>query len=218
MWKIIKAELSYNRIYLVSAYLATIGMWFAYVFDPAGMFQVFGVPAFFLMAAVYHFGIRERRERYLTLLPVPVKHRSLALVLPFAILFHAAVLSAWLTQFLRAPDELANEFITLSGVLTLNSITISIELIVGIRFSLNFSKRRYRWIANLVMWMFILGGILLFLSFKIGFHGDPEFYVLYRNFIFHSPAVAAIATILCAGLIYVNAIVYTRHTSYLART
>ncbi|MCI0694408.1 hypothetical protein L0337_20665, partial [candidate division KSB1 bacterium] len=130
MWKIIEAELSYNRVYLVTAYLATIGMWVAFVFDPAGMFQLFGVPSFFLMAAVYHFGIQERRERFFAALPVTVKHRSLAFSLPFAILFHATVLSAWLTQFLRASDELANEYIPLSGVVTLSGITVCIVLIV----------------------------------------------------------------------------------------
>lgn len=216
MWRIIKAELSYNRIYLLSAYVATIGMWFAYVFDPTGMFQIFGVPAFFLMPALYHFGIKERRERFLALLPVPVRHRSLALLLPFATLFHAGVLSAWTTQLLRAPEELANEVITLSGVLTLNGITICIVFIIGIRFGLNFNKRAYRWIANIVLWIVLLGGILLFFSFKISFQRHPEFHVLIRDFLFHSPAVAVIANLVCAGLMYLSMVVYAGRKSYLA--
>jgi hypothetical protein len=216
MWRIIKAELSYNRAYLAMAYVATIGMWFAYVFDPAGIFQLFGVPAFLLMPAFYHFGIKERRERFLALLPAPVRHRGLALLLPFAILFHAGVLSAWMTQFLRAPDELANEFITLCGVLTLNGITIGIVFIVGIRFSLNLNKRGHRWIANIVLWIVLLGGILLFLSFKISFARNPEFYAFIRDFLFHSPVVAVIANLVCAGLMYLSMIVYARRQSYLA--
>lgn len=216
MWRIIKTELSYNRIYLLSAYVATIGMWFSYVFDPAGMFQLFGVPAFFLMAALYHFGIKERRERFLALLPVPVRHRSLALLLPFAILFHVGVLSAWMTQFLRAPDELANEFITLSGVLTLNGITIGIVFMVGIRFSFNYSKSAYRWIANIVLWIVLLGGILLFFSFKISFQRHPEFYGFIRDFLFHSPAVAVIANLVCAGLMYLSTVIHAGRKSFLA--
>jgi len=216
MWRIIKAEFGYNRIYLVLACVATIGMWFVYVFDPAGMFQLFGVPAFFLMPALYHFGIKERRERFFALLPVPVKHRSLALLLPFTTLFHAVILSAWLTQFLRAPDELANEYITLGGVLTLNGITISIVFIVGIRFSLDFNKRKYRWLANILLWVFIVGGVLLFFSFKISFQRSPEFYVLIRDFIFHSPAVAVAVNAVCAGLMFLSVLVYARRKSYLA--
>lgn len=217
MWRIIKAELRYNRAYLVMAYVATIGMWFAYVFDPAGMLQVFGVPAFFLMPALYHFGINERRERFLALLPVPVRRRSLALLLPFALLFHAEVLMAWwLTQFLRAPDELANEFITWGGVVTLNAITICVVYIVGIRFGLTFNKRAHRWAANIVLWIFLLGGILLFFSFKISFQRHPEFYASLRDFIFYSPAVAVAANVVGAGLIYLSMIIHAGRKSYLA--
>jgi hypothetical protein len=215
MWQIIKAELSYNRMFILTAYAATIGMWFAYVFDPAGMFQIFGVPAFFLMLALYHFGIKERRERFLAMLPVPVRHRSLAMLLPFAILFHAGVLSAWTAQWLRAPEELANEFITLSGVLTLNGITTCIVFIVGIRFGLNLNKRAHRWIANIALWIVLLGGILLFFSFKISSERNPEFYVLIRDFLFHSPAVAVIANLVCAGLMYLSMVVYAGRKSYL---
>jgi hypothetical protein len=216
MWRIIKAELSYNRIYLLSAYVATIGIWIAYALDPAGMFQVFGVPAFFLMPALYHFGIKERRERFLAMLPVPIRRRSLAMLLPFAILFHANVLSAWTTQLLRAPEELASEFITLSGVLALNGVTICIVFIIAIRFDLNFNNRAHRWIANLALWIVILGGILLFFSFKISSQRNPEFYMLLRNFIFHSLAVAVIINLVCAGLMYLSMVTHAGRKSYLA--
>jgi hypothetical protein len=216
MWRIIKAELSYNRIYLLTGYVATIGMWFSYVFDPAGVFQLFGVPAFFLMAALYHFGVKERRERFLALLPAPVRHRGLALLLPFAILFHVGVLSAWTTQSLRAPDELANEFITLSGVLTLNGITICLVFIIIIRLSLNFNKSAYRWIANILLWIILISGILLFLSFKISFQRHPEIHALIRDLLFHSLAVAVIANLVCAGLMYLSTVIYARRKSFLA--
>jgi hypothetical protein len=215
MWRIIKAELSYNRIYLLSAYAATIGMWFAYVFDPAGMFQLFAVPAFFLMPAIYHFGVKERRERFLALLPVPVRQRGLAWLLPFMILFHAGVLSGWTTQMLRAPDQLANEFITLSGVLALNGITICLVFIVIIRLGLNFNQRAYRWIANIVLWIILLGEILLFFSFKISLQRNPEFHIFIRDFLFHSSAVAVIANLVCAGVMYLSLVVYAGRKSYL---
>ncbi|MGH7602314.1 MAG: hypothetical protein ACREOI_38600, partial [bacterium] len=179
-------------------------------------FQLFGVPAFFLMAALYHFGIKERRERFLALLPVPVRHRSLALLLPFAILFHIGVLSAWTTQLLRAPDELANEFITLSGVLTLNGITICLVFIIIIRLSLNFNKSAHRRIANIALWIILISGILLFFSFKISFQRYPEFHALIRDLLFHSPAVAVAANAVCAGLMYLSMVIYARRRSYLA--
>jgi hypothetical protein len=216
MWRIIKAELSYNRTYLLLACVATIGMWFSYVFDPAGMFQLFGVPAFFLMPALYHVGIKEHRERFWGVLPVPVRHRGLAWSLPFAALFHVGVVSAWMTQFLRTPDQLANEFITFSGVLTLNGITIGIVFIVIIRFGLEYKKRPHRWIANILLWIVLLGGVLLFFSFKISFQRHPEFHAFIRDLLFHSPAVAVIANLVCAGLMYLSTVVYARRKSYLA--
>jgi hypothetical protein len=216
MWQIIKAELSYNRVFLLVAFAATIGMWMAYVFDPAGMFQLFGVPAFFLMPALYHLGTKERRERFLALLPVPIWHRGLAWSLPFAAFFYAGTLSAWTTQMLRAPDELANEFITLSGVLTLTPLTICLVFSAIIRFGLNFNKRAHRRIANIVLWIILLSGILLFFSFKISYQQNPEFHVLIRNFIFHSPAIAVAVNAVCAGTLYLSLMVYTNRKSFLS--
>ena len=216
MWQIIKAELRYNQMYLLLAYAATVGMWFAYIFDPAGMFQVFGVPAFFLMPALFHRGIQERRERLLALLPVPAQRRSLALLLPFAILFNFVILAAWMTQFLRAPEELANEFITLSGVLTLNAIIIGAVYIAGIRFSLAFNNRAYRRATNIVLWIFLVGVISLFFSFKISLQHNPEFYTRLREYIFHSPVIAIAANSVSAGLIYLCVILHARRKSYLA--
>ena len=216
MWQIIKAELRYNQMYLLLAYAATVGMWFAYIFDPAGMFQVFGVPAFFLMPALFHRGIQERRERLLALLPVPAQRRSLALLLPFAILFNFVILAAWMTQFLRAPEELANEFITLSGVLTLNAIIIGAVYIAGIRFSLAFNNRAYRRATNIVLWIFLVGVISLFFSFKISLQHNPEFYTRLREYIFHSPMIAIAANIVSAGLIYRCVVLHARRKSYLA--
>ena len=216
MWQIIKAELRYNQMYLLLAYAATVGMWFAYIFDPAGMFQVFGVPAFFLMPALFHRGIQERRERLLALLPVPAQRRSLALLLPFAILFNFVILAAWMTQFLRAPEELANEFITLSGVLTLNAIIIGAVYIAGIRFSLAFNNRAYRRATNIVLWIFLVGVISLFFSFKISLQHNPEFYTRLREYIFHSPVIAIAANSVSAGLIYRCVILHARRKSYLA--
>jgi uncharacterized protein YacL len=191
-------------------------MWFAYVFDPAGMFQLFGVPAFFLMAALYHFGVKERRERFLALLPAPVRHRGLAWLLPFVFFFHAGVLSGWTVQLLRARDELANEFITLSGVLALNGITICLVFMIIIRLSLNFNKRAHRWIANISLWILLLAGILLFFSFKISFQQHPELHALIRDFLFHSPVLAVLANLVCAGLMYLSMVVHARRRSYLA--
>lgn len=216
MWQIIKAELRYNRMYLLLAYAATVGMWFAYIFDPAGMFQVFGVPAFFLMPALFHRSIQERRERLLALLPVPAQRRSLALLLPFAIFFNFAILATWMTQFLRAPEELANEFITLSGVLTLNAIIIGAVYMAGIRFSLSFNNNTHRWATNIVLWIFLVGVISLFFSFKISLQHNPEFYTRLREYIFHSPMIAIVANIVSAGLIYLCVILHARRKSYLA--
>lgn len=216
MWQIVNAELRYNRFYLATAFLATIGMWFAYVFDPAGLFQLFAVPAFFFMAAIFHFAIRERRERFFALIPVAPRQRSLALLLPFAILLHAAIVTAWAVQFYLASTDLANEYISIIGVLALNGITMCIVFLMSLRFNLNVGNRKYRWLANLFWGIVLLGGILLFFSFKISFQQNPEFYIGLRHLIFHSPAVAVAANAIGGGLMYFNATVYARRRSYLA--
>jgi hypothetical protein len=100
------------------------------------MFQLFGIPALFLMIALFTRAAKEKRQRFHALLPVPVKHRSLASLLSCAALFHAGILSGWATQFLRERAALANELITFWGVLTLNGLAISIFFLIAIRFDL----------------------------------------------------------------------------------
>jgi hypothetical protein len=67
-----------------------------------------------------------------------------------------------------------------------------------------------------MMWIVLLGGILLFFSFKISFQRNPEFHVLIRDFLFHSPAVAVIANLVGAGLMYLSMVIYAGRKSYLA--
>ncbi|GEM_PF-4210472 len=202
---LIKAELSYNRIFLASLYLATIGMWVIYLFDPAGMFQLFGIPALLLMIALFTRANKEKRQRFHTLLPVSIKQRGLAGLLSYAALFYIGILSGWVTQFLRA--DLANEFVTFWGVLTLNGLAISICFLIVIHSDLQkYSNKKYLWIADVIL----AATSLMTISFI--FLAKYEFI---RNLVFYSPIVAVATNVVCAGLMRLSMAVYAGRKSYL---
>jgi len=217
MWSIIKAELSYNRIFLVSLYLATLGMWVFYLFDPAGLFQLFGIPGLFLMIALFTGAAKEKRERFHALLPVSLEHRRLAGLLTYAVLFHAGILSGWATQFLRDRATLANEFITFCGVLTLNGLTIGIFFLVAIRFDLkHHTGKKYLWITNAAVAAAVLATFSLYFLAKFSADNNRAIYELIRDLAFYSPAVAVATNVACAGLMYLSMVVYAGRKSYLA--
>ncbi len=217
MWQIIKAELRYNRIFLVSLYFATLGMWVLYLFDPAGLFQLFGIPGLFLMIALFTGATKEKRERFHALLPVSLKHCRIAGLLSYAVLFHAGILSGWATQFLRERAALANEFITFWGVLTLNGLTISIFFILAIRFDLkNYAEKKYLWIANTALVAALLVTFSVYFLAKFSSNNNRAIYELIRDFAFYSPAVAVAINVVCAGLMYLSVVIYTGRKSYLA--
>jgi hypothetical protein len=217
MWSLIKAELSYNRHFLAWLYPATIAMWVIYLFDPASMFQIFGVPALFLMIALFTRAAKEKRERFHALLPVSLQHHRLAGLLMYAVFFHAGILSGWATQFLRKRPALANEFITFCGVLTLNGLTISIFFLLAIRFDLkHHNEKKYFWIANSALAAALLITFSLYFLANFSARNNPAIYGLIRDLVLHSPAVAVAANAVCAGLMYLSTVIYAGRKSYLA--
>jgi hypothetical protein len=217
MWQIIKAELTYNRIFLVSLYFATLGMWVFYLFDPAGLFQLFGIPGLFLMIALFTGAAKEKRERFHALLPVSLKYYRLTGLLMYAVLFHAGILSGWATQFLRERAALANEFITFWGVLTLNGLAIGIFFLVAIRFDLkHYTEKKYLGIANTALAAALLMTFSVYFLAKFNAHNNRAIYEFIRDLVFYSPAVAVAANVVCAGLMYSSLVIYAGRKSYLA--
>lgn len=216
MWQIIKAELSYNGPLLLAFYLVTLGIWIAYLFDAGGIIQLFAVPAFFLMIALFTVATKEKRERFYTLLPVCLKHRSLTGLLSYTVLFHATMFSAWATQFLRERPALANEFITFWGVLTLNGLSISIFFLLVIRLDLkHYTSKKFHWVADTAFIAVLLCTFSLYFVAKYSAHHDPSLYALIRDLVFYSPLVAVGTNAACAGLLYLSMIVYAGRKSYL---
>ncbi len=217
MWQIIKAELTYNRIFLVSLYFATLGMWVFYLFDPAGIFQLFGIPGLFLMIALFTGAAKEKRERFHALLPVSLKHYRLTGLLMYAVLFHAGILSGWATQLLRERAALANEFITFWGVLTLSGLTIGIFILIAIRFDLkHHTEKKYLWIANTAIAAALLVTFSLYFFAKFSAHYNRALYELIHDFAFYSPTVAVAINVVCAGLMRLSMAIYAGRRSYLA--
>lgn len=212
MWQIIKAELSYNWLYLVFVYLFTVGIWVAYLFDAAGMIFLFGGPAFFLMLALFTRAQKEKRERLHGILPIAIEQRGKAGLWLYAGLFNTITLTAWSIQFLREQAALANEFITFSGVLTLNGLTLSLVGLLSLYFDLqHHPHRRYRRLLAPMLWSVIA----LYFAFKITYQQNREVYDHARDLVLYSPLAAAIASMVCIGILYFGLTVYAGRKSYL---
>lgn len=212
MWQIIKAELSYNWLYLVFVYLFTVGIWVAYLFDAAGMIFLLGGPAFFLLLALFTRAQKEKRERLHGILPIAIKLRGRAGLWLYAVIFNIMTLSGWSTQFLREHAALANEFITFSGVLTLNGLTLSIVGLLGLYFDLqHHPHRKYRRLLAP-----LLGSVIpLYFAFKIAYQQNREIYDRAHDLVLYSPLAAVIVAMVCIGILYFSLTVYTGRKSYL---
>jgi len=168
------------------------------------------------MIALFTRAAKEKRQRFHTFLPVPIKQRSLAGLLSYAVLFYAGILSGWAAQFLRERAALANEFITFWGVLTLNGLAISIFFLIAIRFDLkHYHEKKYLWIANTTLAAALLMTFSLYFLAKFTAHNNRAIYELIRDLVFYSPAVAVAANVVCAGLMYLSMAIYADRKSYL---
>ena len=92
-------------------------------------------------------------------------------------------------------------------------MNISVVTILAMRSDLKFhEKRKYRRLieAGLVVAGFAYAG------FKISSHQNPEIYAYARDFFFYNPALAVLANVIAAGLIYWQAVIYAQRRSFLA--
>jgi len=211
MWHLIKAELSYNRLYLALSYLGVLGLWLLYLIDPSGLTQLFGVPTMFLMLTLFTRGGKEKRERLHAILPVAIKRRGSAGWLLYAILFYLVILSGWAMQSLRERADLANEYITFSGALTLIGLTLSIIALAGMHSDLKYHPQsKYRRLTALLL----LSVLPLYLAFKFTVLQNQYTYEFVRDLLFYSPIVAVVANIVAAALMSVSVGIYMGRKSF----
>ncbi len=212
MWPLIKTSLAYNRTGLILSYGAAAGIWVMYLFDPAGTIMLFGIPALFLMIALFSRSIKEKHERLLVLLPIPIKQRSYAGLALFAALFYAAMLSLWPVQHLVARTRLANEFITLPGLLALSGVTLGIFLLLAINFDLRQQAGKgYSAMANVVLVM----ACAIPIGSRLIAELSPATYAFWHELAFQTPIAAVAVNLLCVGLAFVHVALYCRRASYL---
>jgi len=213
MWHLIKAELSYNRLHLALSYLGTLGLWFLYLFDPSGMVQLFGVPTLFLMLTLFSRGVKEKRERLHTILPVAIKQRGVAGWLLYAPLFYLFILSGWTMQLLRERADLANEYITFSGALALIGLTLGILALAGIHSDLKYhGKIKYRRLTAVIL----LSLLPLYFVSNFPLLQNQQTNEFVRDVLFYKPAGAVVANIAGAALMYLSVVIYAGRKSYLA--
>ena len=111
----------------------------------------------------------------------------------------------------------ASDDVSLGGLVTMDALTIALVCLLGIRTDLRFVPGRpHRRIIELLAGVVIAGIIGVFFYLKIMSRRNYELYAAIRDYFFHSPFVAVVAILLCAGLIHAGATVYARRHSYLA--
>lgn len=212
MWQILKAELSYNRFYLGLSYIGTLALWLLYLVDASGLVQLFGLPVLFLALTLYTRGAKEKRERLHGILPVTAKQCGLAGWMLYVALFYIFILSGWAMQGLRERDNLANEYITFSGALTLIGLALGIIALLSINADLKYhAQHKYRRLTAPLL----LCALPLYISVKFFLLQNPATYDRVRDLFFYTPAIAGAANIAAAGLVYLSVVIHSGSRSCL---
>lgn len=221
MWKILKAEISYNRFGLGIAFTIILLFFFATLY-----FSVEGVYTFMpnsaiafaiAMAAMGSESDKEKRDRLYALLPRTLKQHSIVRLL-FMLLFQLTIFCLWLAvYFLINFGEDPSAIWTMISFNAFVIITITLFAIYGDLG--HFRTQKYRGIFFLV-----LIGVLLFAYIQqsdlnlirlIEIRHATYMVSLYKNLL-SSPFGAALSSILCLGVLSLSCWIFTRRKLYLA--
>jgi hypothetical protein len=108
-------------------------------------------------------------------------------------------------------------YLATRGVLALNGLAISIVFIVVIRYDLKgYNEKKYRRIADAVLWIVLVMMVLFFASFKFMARQNRELHDFVRDLVFYSPVAAVATNLICAGLMRLSMAIHAGRKSYLA--
>jgi hypothetical protein len=219
MWKILEAEIRYHKIAITATY--AVGVVFLIAAVLSGMLKRMDSPTatwslmsvatsayIFLLIYIGSYDDTEKRERLHALLPIPRQNLGVARM-ALLILLQAGFSIIWFLGVMAAGKGLDRA--NLCYMLSSNAVFFLIVALVAIFLDLgHFGKNIYRrifiglWVllVVLIVWLTLAGNMVPVLE--------------YVFLPYTTPAGAAIFVSIAAGLIYLDVVIYTRRTSYLA--
>jgi len=211
MWSILRADVTYHKWILVVAYV--IGVLVLVGDAVLGIFSIdmlMGITTLSFYASMWIIGAnenKERRDRFHTALPNPMKQLGAARLL-FVVLFQAGMLLLWFTLFLGKYTSQADRIVW--NMLSINALNVIVVCLFVIHHDLGFFRTRAYRIPFLAAVLSAFS-LLILLSIDGLIHYPLNFGPDVRI----SPLETMIYHILCVGLIYFDFVLFVRRRSYL---
>ncbi len=205
MWRILKAELTYNRFGFIIAYmLALITQIGEFYTQIASSMIIF----FIAMGIMGSESDKEKRDRFHSLLPLPIKQLAfIRMVLVFA--FQFGFLIILLIKFFNTQFGTNNS--AFWSILIANGFILSVINIFIIYTELGFfNRKRYQFIL-----LGIIAVILISLTSALYFGHLRSLFVMGNGFA-KSPIEALIFNLVCIGMFYLSYTLFIRRKSFLA--
>jgi len=228
MWHLLKTELSYHKVeIMVFTSLGLVGLianivtgWQNIDVDLPGVRSLMAVGimvACFVRLISY---TKEKKDRYHTSLPLPVRRIGLSRLLYIISIWICFVILFWISSSAIRPyplDKIILETLTMSGFILMANATLFIYRDL-FRFSFGSIRKSGFRIFNVVM--ILLGYILFYIIFAVGI---PYFSFLRRINLFKenfhnvasSPYAVIVFNLLGIGLTIMSVILFARRKSYL---
>lgn len=205
MWKIFKAELSYNKFgFLIAYVLALIVQIGEFYTQLASSMLLFFIGIGMMGSA----SDKEKRDRFHSLLPIPIK--KLAFIrMVFVIVFQLGFLVILISHFFSSYFGKDNS--TFWTIFIANGFILSVINIFIIYTELGFfNTKKYRFILLAIIAIILIG---LSLALYMGFLRTA--FVTGSNFA-KSPIDALISNLICFSMFYLSYVLFIRRKSYLA--
>jgi hypothetical protein len=221
MWKILKAEIGYNRLGLGIAFTIILLIFFSTLyFSVEGVYTFMPNSAIAFAIAVAAMGSesdKEKRDRLYVLLPQTIKQHSIVRLL-FMIVFQLTVFCLWLAVYF-----LINFFGDPSAIWTMISFNAFVIIMITL-FAIygdlgHFYTQKYRGIFFLTLITVLLLAYIQEPDFNlvrlIEIRHATYMVSLYKNLL-SSPIGASLSSMLFLGVLSLSCLIFTRRKSYLA--
>ncbi len=205
MWRILKAELSYNKSGFIIAYMLAlivqIGEFYTQVTSSMLIF-------FIAIGIMGSQSDNEKRDRFHSLLPIPI-YKLAFIRMVFVVVFQLGFLVILISHFFSTYFGRDNS--TFWTILIANGFILSVINIFIIYTELGFfNTKKYRFIfLGIIALMLIALALALYLGFF------RTVFVVGANFA-KSPLNALVSNLICFGMFYLSYVLFIRRKSYLA--
>ncbi len=204
MWRILKADLAYNKLVLFIAYSLVFFLKFGALYQ-----EIFSslIIAFIAIGIMGSESDKERRERLQMLLPIPAKTLSASRLL-FVIIFQAGMFILWMITALVEPC--GSLLLTICIMFIANALFFILINSLILYTDLGFYRnKRYRYIfwavvliiAPAIAWIFYNGKVLFFLQENASMTAVVIETIVYN--------------LICLAFFFVNYKVFLGRSSYL---